>query len=183
MLAVAGGVALSRVRGAWRGALAAGLVIVSAEASARALVMMRVPLSIPVASWTRVGDAFSAKGGDSTDDHAAAIVGKNAVFVDDAYAHAFLVARGVVAVPPWAPELDFLRSPDINMAAAVRRLHALGIDFMWLSASRETRAYFGRFKFFDELDPWVRPVLSGDGWVLFALVQPPGTALGRRAAR
>jgi hypothetical protein len=179
ILAVAGGIALSKARRPWRLALAAGLLAISAEASARALVMMRVPVDIPVAAWTRVGEPFSAKSGDASDDRAAAIVGRHAVFVDDAYAHAFLVNRGVAAVPPWAPELDFLRAPDIDMAAAVRRLHALGIDFMWLSASRETRAYFVSFRFFDELDPWVRPVLNGDGWVLFALVKPPADALER----
>ncbi len=183
MLAVAGGIALSRAPGIWRFALAAALVIISAEASARALVMMRVPLGIPVSSWARVGDAFSAKTGDTSYDRAAAIVGKHAVFVDDAYAHAFLVARGVAVVPPWSPELDFLRSPEINVAQAVRRLHLLGIDYMWLAASRETRAYFGAFKFFDGLDPWVRPALSGDGWVLFVLVQPPDAAVGHPPAR
>ncbi len=173
LLAVAGGIALSRVPRAWRAVLAFGLLVISAEASARALVMMRIPFGIPVSSWTRVGDAFSAKTGDSSYDQVAAIVGKHGVFVDDAYAHAFLAARGVAVVPPWSPELDFLRAPDIDVAGAVRRLHTLGIDYMWLSASRDTRAYFGTFRFFDGLDPWVRPALSGHGWVLFILVRPP----------
>jgi len=177
LLAVAGGIALSKAPRAWRGALACGLLVVSAEASARALVMMRVPLSLPVASWTKVGDSYSVKAGDASHDRAAAIVGKHAVFVDDAYAFAFLAARGVTVVPPWAPELQFLRAPDIDMAGAVRRLQALGIDYMWLSVSWETRAYFGGFRFFDKLDPWVRPVLAGDDWVLLALVRPPGDAL------
>jgi hypothetical protein len=177
MLAVAGGIALSKAPGFWRGPLAAGLMLVSAEASARALVMMRAPMRIPVAVWTRVGDAFSAKSGDASYDRAASMVGKRKVFVDDAYAHAFLASRGVEVVPPWAPGLNFLFSADINMAAAVRRLHSLGIDYMWLSASRETRSYFGNFRFFDGLDPWVRPALNGDGWVLFSLVQPPAEAV------
>lgn len=172
MVAVSGGIALSKAPRAWKGALAPLLLIISAEASSRALVMMRVPLNIPLASWTRVGDSFSAKTGDSSVDRAAAIVGRSAVFVDDAYSHAFLVARGVRVVPPWSPELDFLRSPGIDMGPAVRRLHALGIDYMWLTAARDTRAYFGGFRFYDQLDPWVRPVLSGDGWVLFSLVRP-----------
>jgi len=59
------------------------------------------------------------------------------------------------------------------MAVAVRRLHALGIDYMWLSASRETRADLGAFSLYDKLDPRGRPVLSGDGWVLFSLVRAP----------
>jgi hypothetical protein len=177
MFAIAGGIGLSRAKGIWPGVLACALVIISAEASARALVMMHVPFGIPMTSWTRVGDAFSAKSGDSAYDKAAAIVGKHSVFVDDAYAHAFLVARGVAAVPPWSPELDFLRAKNINVAGSVRQLHALGIDFMWLSASRETRAYFGGFEFFDELDPWVRPVLTGDRWILFELIQTPAGAV------
>jgi hypothetical protein len=172
MLAAAGGIALSQAPVRWRGVLAAALLIISAEASARSLVMMRVPLSIPVKSWSSVGDAFSAKTGGPSFDKAAAIIGKHAVFVDDAYAHAFLAARGVAVVPPWSPELDFLRAPRIDVAEAVRRLHSLGIDYMWLSASRETRSYFGGFSFFDGLDPWVRPVLNGDNWILFALAGP-----------
>jgi hypothetical protein len=182
MLAVSGGIALSRAPRNWRAVLACCLVVISAEASARALVMMRVPTGIPLASWTGVGDSFSAKTGDPSHDRAAAMIGKHAVFVDDADAHAFLALRGTRVVPPWAPELDFLRAPDIEMASAVRRMRALGIDYMWLSASRETRNYFGRFRFFDELDPWVRPVLNGDGWVLFSLVQPPDDAVGPRGA-
>jgi hypothetical protein len=173
MLAVVGGITLSKARVIWRGVLATALLIVSLEASARALVMMRVPLGIPVKSWPRVGDTFSAKAGGPSFDRAAAVIGRHSVFVDDAYAHAFLAARGVTVVPPWSPELNFLRAPGIDVAEAVRRLHSLGIDYMWLSASRETRAYFGGFSFFDGLDPWVRPVLNGDNWVLFALVESP----------
>jgi len=173
MAAAAGGVALARSRGAWRGILASAVVLISAEASARALVMMRMPFGIPVASWLRVGDAFSAKSGDADVDRAAAFVGPHAVLVDDAYAYAFLSKRGVAVVPPWAPEVAFLCAPDIDMARAVRRLHALGVDYAWLSAARATRTYFGGFTFFDNLDPWVRPVVKGDGWVLFALVPSP----------
>ena len=178
ILACCGGIALSRAPRPWGVALSVILLAFAGEASLRALLMMRMPLGIPPASWTSVGKAFSARRGDASDDHAAAIVGRHAVFVDDAYAHALLSARGVTVVPPWAPELAFLREPNIEMTSAVRRLHGLGIDYLWLSASRETRSYFGAFKFFDELDPWVRPVLNGDGWVLFALEYPAGEAPG-----
>jgi hypothetical protein len=174
MLACAGGVALSKAPRTWGLALSVILLAFAGEASLRALLMMRMPLSIPPGSWTSVGRAFSARRGDATDDRAAAIVGSHAVFVDDAYAHALLAARGVAVVPPWAPEIGFLRDPNIDMPSAIRRLHSLGIDYMWLSAARETRSYFGAFRFFDELDPWVRPVLNGDGWVLFSLEDAPG---------
>jgi hypothetical protein len=182
MLACAGGVALSKAPRAWSLALAVILLAFAGEASLRALLMMRMPLGIPPESWTSVGRGFSAKRGDASDDRVAAIVGSHAVFVDDAYAHALLAARGVAVVPPWAPELGFLRDPNIDMPAAIRRLHGLGIDYMWLTAARETRSYFGGFKFFDELDPWVRPEMNGDNWVLFSLVYPPGEAPGAPAA-
>jgi hypothetical protein len=174
LMSVVGGVALSRAGRVWRGVLAAGLALLAAEASARALVMMRMPLGIPVAAWTRVGDAFSAQNGGPVYDRAAAIIGRRRVLVDDAYAHAHLVMRGVAALPPWTPDLGFLRAPDIDMAVAVRRLRAQGVAYVWLTASRDLRGYFDRYRFFQELDPWVIPVLSGDNWVLFEFVEPPG---------
>jgi hypothetical protein len=178
MLACCGGVALARAPRSWALPLSLLLLALAGEASLRAFLMMRSPLGIPPRAWTSVGNAFSARRGDTSDDRTAAIVGGHAVFVDDAYAHALLAARGVAVVPPWAPELAFLREPNIDMPSAVRRLHGLGIDYLWLSAARETRSYFGGFKFFDELDPWVRPVLNGDGWVLFALQYPLSEAPG-----
>src|SRR5271165_7111432 len=169
LVSVAGGVALSRVRGRWRGALAAGLLLLAAEASARALVMMRMPLAIPGRAWALVGTRFSALRGDSTCDRAAAIIGTSRVLVDSAYTHAFLAERRVAAVPPWSPGLDFLRAPGIDMAAAVRRLRAMGVDYIWLTAAPDLRGYFDRYAFYQGLDPWLRPVLFGDHWVLFAI--------------
>jgi hypothetical protein len=173
LLAVAGGVALAPTRGLARGALAAGLALLAAEASVRALVMMRMPLSVPVRDWAQVGTAFSAQNGDATHDRAAAIIGTHGVLVDDAYTHAYLVNRGVAAVPLWSPGLDFLRDPGIDMAAAMHRLRARGVHYIWLTAARDPRGYFDRFAFFQQLSPWLRPVASGNHWVLFALVDPP----------
>ena len=172
LLAVAGGVALTQVRGATRGILAAGLVLLAAEASGRALVMMRMPLSVPPRDWVRIGTVFSAQNGDAGHDRAAAIIGTHRVLVDDAYAHAYLVNRGVKAMPPWSPDLDFLRAPEVDMTSTVHRLKLAGVDYIWLTASRDIRAYLAPFPFFNELSPWLRPVLSGNRWVLFELVEP-----------
>lgn len=173
LLSVSGGVALSRVRGGWSAALAAGLVLLAAEASGRALTMMRMPLAIPVRAWAQVGVQFSALRGDASHNRAAAIIGARRVLVDNAYVHAFLTGRGVKAVPPWSPALGFLRAPGIDMAAAVRRLHAMGVDYIWLTAAPDLRGYFDRYAFFQGLDPWLRPVLVGDHWVLFAFRDAP----------
>lgn len=173
LASVAGGAALRRVRGAWRPAAAAALVLLAAEASARALVMMRVPLDIPARAWARVGAPFSALRGDADYDRAAAIIGRRRVLVDSAYTHAFLAARGGAALPPWSPGLGFLREPGVDMASAVRRLHAMGVDFIWLTAAPDLRGYFDRYAFFQGLDPWLRPVLLGDHWALFALREAP----------
>jgi hypothetical protein len=176
LLSVAGGVALSRASAAWRGALVAGLVMLSAEASARTLVMLRMPLGVPLGEWTQVGKPFSASKGEPVLDRAAGIIGTHGVLMDDAYTHAFLVMRGVTVVPLWSPDLDFLRSPDLDMASAMRRLRGQGVEYIWITAAREPRDYFDQFTFFKELDPWLVPVLSGERWVLFALKAPPAEA-------
>jgi hypothetical protein len=170
---VAGGVALSRVRGPLRGLLAGLLVLVAAEASARALVMMHVPFSERIADWGRVGGYFSAMNGTPTHDRAAAIIGSQKVMVDDAYTHAYLVNRGVAAVPMWGTGVAFITAPGLDMPAAVSRLRAMGITYIWLTVAPEPRGFFDRFTFFKELDPWLVPVLKGDNWVLFALREKP----------
>jgi hypothetical protein len=174
LLAVAGGSALSRMPRAWHGVLAAVLGLLAAEASARALVMMRRPFRLPMRAWTAAGLANSAQNGDDSHDRAAALIGSHRVLVDDAYAHAYLVRRGVVAVPPWSPEVAYLWSADVDLAPAVHRLRASGVDFIWLTGSRDLRSYLDSFPFYRRVVPWLRPVAVGNHWVLFALEEKPG---------
>jgi hypothetical protein len=170
---VAGGVALSKVRGSLKGLLAGLLVLVAAEASARALVMMHVPSSERLADWGRIGSYFSAMNGTPTHDRAAAIIGSQKVMVDDAYTHAYLVNRGVAAIPMWGTGVAFITAPGLDMPAAMARLRAMGITYIWLTVAPEPRGFFDRFTFFKELDPWLVPVLKGDNWVLFSLREKP----------
>ncbi len=169
LLAVVGGTVLAR-SSRWAGLmLALLLTAIAAEASARALLMMRSPVSVPMGQWAHIGDRFSAANGNKLHDRAAVVIGAHGVLVDDAYTHAYLVNRGVRAVPLWSPGMAYLLSPDRTAKESVRRLHSEGVDFIWLTASQEPRQYFDRFRFFQELDPLLVPVLVGDNWILFGL--------------
>ncbi|WP_069960385.1 hypothetical protein [Lacunisphaera limnophila] len=172
LLAVAGGAGLSRVPGRWRGWLLAGLLVLTGEATVRALVMMQSPLGIPAAAWLKVGAARSAQRGDHTHDRAAAIIGSGRVVVDDAYLHAFLVARGVKVLPLWSPEMSALIPQGLAEAAVGRRLRAAGVTHCCLTLARDQREYYDRLPLMHALGPWMRPVQTADFWLLLEIVPP-----------
>jgi hypothetical protein len=172
LLAVAGGVWLARRGEAFhRSAWYAGLMLLAAEASLRAVLMLHAPTEYPIRLWSAIGASFSASRGGANESRAAGLIGPHRVLVDNAYEHALLTQRGVRAVPLWSPGVRFLFASDVDMADVVRRLRQEDLRFLILTSAPDLKLLLGRYRFFRELRPWVQPVMAGDDWMLFALEQ------------
>ena len=173
LLAVAGGAWLARCGGLRRIVWYGGLSLLAVEASLRAVLMLHAPTEFPIRIWPMIGESFSAPRGGADHDRVAKLVGPHRVLVDNAYQHAFLTQRGVHAMPPWTPAVEFLFANNVNVAEAVRQLHQEDVRFLVLSSAPDLKLFLGQYRFFRELKPWVCPVMAGENWMLFSLEEAP----------
>jgi len=170
LAAVAGGVALSRLLWPpWRRAAACMLLLLSVEASLRALLVLASPLDVPPRRWLSAATWLSALSHDEAFDRMAKLVGSGRVLSDNAYHFAFLADRGVAVLPPWSPEVNFLTAEPMDVPEVTQRLRAAGVRFILRSATPDLVSYLRRYPFFQARQPWLEPVMKGEGWILFAL--------------
>ncbi|HWA09846.1 MAG TPA: hypothetical protein VG838_10380 [Opitutaceae bacterium] len=153
--------------------LAAGFVLLSADAAWRSLYLPSNPLIAPweysPTRWRDFGTVVAATQEPARWAAIARSLGPSGVIVDDPGRHALLTAAGAHAVPLVSPEAADIFQRDRSFGDTAARLRARGLRFAMLSPHSLLLARFARENpFLDDLARQ-RPVLDAGDFLLYDL--------------